>query len=202
MSATPFGKKAGPAVETPATDFEVLPPEGKGGADSSFRPGPAGSKEEAISRLIAYLMDNLVKIPGTKRRVGINPLLDVLPLFGDGAAMLISAGTILEGMRRGVPKPVLVRMGMNVLLNGVVGTLPVVGEVFAFWFRPSTRNYNLLTRHTPASGAPRRKATTGEWALVFGMVALLLIVLGAFIGIGFYLIGWLFQGLKHLLGLP
>ena len=201
MSATPFGKKSGPAVQTPAADFEVLPPEGKGGANA--RPGatgPAGSREEVFSRLIAYLMDNLIKIPGTQKRVGINPILDLLPLFGDGAAMLISAGTILEGARRGVPKPVLVRMGMNILLNGLVGTIPGVGEVFAFWFRPSSRNYQLLTQHTPAPGTPRHRATWREWAVVWGMVAALLIVLGAFIGLGFYLIGWLLHGLGHLFG--
>ena len=200
MSATPFGKKSGPAVATPTADFEVLPPEGKAGGTRPGTTGPANAKEEAFSRLIAYLMDNLIKIPGTQKRVGINPILDLLPIFGDGAAMLISAGTILEGARRGVPKPVLVRMAMNILLNGLVGTIPGVGEVFAFWFRPSSRNYQLLTQHTPAAGTPRRKATFGEWAVVFGMVALLLIVLGAFIGIGIYLIGWLFQGIGHLFG--
>ncbi len=117
MSATPFGKKPGSgAVQEPPADFEVLPPEGKGGA--SARPGVPGSREELISRLIAYVMDNLVKVPGTKARVGINPFLDLIPFVGDGAAMFISAATILEGARRGVPKVVLTRMGMNILLNG------------------------------------------------------------------------------------
>ena len=197
MSATPFGNKSGPAT----ADFEVLPPEGKGVTDASNRPGGIPrTKEEAISRLIAYLMDNLVKIPGTKARVGINPFLDMLPLVGDGAAMLISAATILEGARRGVPKPVLARMGMNILLNGLVGTIPGVGEVFAFWFKPSSRNYQLLVQHTPAPGTPKVKATAREWAVVLAMVAGLLIVLGAFIGIGFYVILWLLHGLEHLFG--
>ena len=201
MSATPFGKKSGSAVQTPAADFEVLPPEGKtGGGTQPGANGPASTREQIVSRLIAHLMDNLIKIPGTKARVGINPFLDILPLFGDGAAMLISAGTILEGARRGVPKPVLVRMAMNILLNGLVGTVPVVGEAFAFWFRPSSRNYQLLTDHTPAPGTPRRKATTREWAVVYGMVALLLIVLGAFIAVGFYLVALIFHGIGHLFG--
>ena len=203
MSATPFGNKSGSTTaQSSAADFEVLPPEGKGsGGNASARPGGVPhTKEEAISRLIAYVMDNLVKIPGTKARVGINPFLDLLPLVGDGAAMLISAATILEGARRGVPKPVLARMGANILINGLVGTIPGVGEAFAFWFKPSSRNYQLLVNHTPAPGTPRRKTTWREWAVVFGIVAVLLIVLGAFIGIGFYFVAWLVQGLKHLLG--
>ena len=140
-------------------------------------------------------MDNLVKIPGTKARVGVNPFLDLIPFVGDGAAMFISAATILEGARRGVPKVVLTRMGMNILLNGLVGTLPVVGEAFAFWFKPSSRNYQLLVQHSPAAGAPVRRNTSREWAFVIGLVALLLIVLGALVGVGFYVIAWIFHAL-------
>ncbi len=201
MAATPFVNKSGSAAQAPAADFEVLPPEGKSrpGSASSAQPGGIPrTKEEAISRLIAYVMDNLVKIPGTKARVGINPFLDLLPLVGDGAAMLISAATILEGARRGVPRPVLGRMGFNILLNGLIGTLPGVGEAFAFWFKPSSRNYQLLVQHTPAPGTPARKTTWKDWAVVFAMVAGLLIVLGAFIGVGFYLIAWLAHGIAHL----
>ncbi len=196
MSATPFGKKSGStAVQEPPADFEVLPPEGKGGA--SARPGVPGSREELISRLIAYVMDNLVKIPGTKARVGINPFLDLIPFVGDGAAMFISAATILEGARRGVPKVVLTRMGLNILLNGVVGTIPGVGEAFAFWFKPSSRNYQLLVQHSPAVGTVAPKTTAREWAFVIGLVAVLLIVLGALVGVGFFVIAWLYHALVH-----
>ncbi len=187
MSATPFAKKPGPGtVQTPPGDFEVLPPTGRG-----------GSREEVFSRLIAYVMDNLIKIPGTKARVGVNPFLDLIPFVGDGAAMFISAATILEGARRGVPKIVLTRMGLNILLNGIVGTIPGVGEAFAFWFKPSSRNYQLLVQHSPAPGTPARRNTAREWAFVVGLVALLLIVLGALIGVGFYIIAWLFHALAH-----
>ncbi len=198
MSATPFGKKSGSsAVQTPPADFEVLPPEGKAGPG---RPGVPGSRDEVISRFIAYVMDNLIKIPGTKARVGINPFLDLIPFVGDGAAMFISAATILEGARRGVPKVVLTRMGLNILLNGAIGTIPAVGEAFAFWFKPSSRNYHLLVQHTPAAGTTVRRTTGRDWMFVIGLVAVLLIILGALIGVGFYVIGWLFHGLSHGFG--
>ena len=196
MSATPFGKPSGSsAVQTPPADFEVLPPEGKAGPGG--RPGVPGSHEEIISRLIAYVMDNLIKIPGTKARVGVNPFLDLIPFVGDGAAMLVSAATIVEGARRGVPKVVLARMGLNILLNGVVGTIPAVGEAFAFWFKPSSRNYQLLVQHSPAAGAPVRRNTTRDWAFVIGLVAVLLVILGALIGVGFYVIAWIYHALTR-----
>ena len=153
-----------------------------------------------ISRLIAYVMDNLVKVPGTNARVGINPFLDLIPFVGDGAAMFISAATILEGARRGVPKIVLTRMGLNILLNGAVGTIPGVGEAFAFWFKPSSRNYQLLLQHSPAAGVAPRKTTAREWAFVIGLVAALLIVLGALVGVGFFVIAWIFHAVFHSAG--
>ena len=202
MSATPFARKSGAAVQSPADEFEVLPPEGKRGSasSSSAAGGPTGipkTKEEAISRLIAYLMDNLVKVPGTKARVGLNPFLDLLPVVGDGAAMFISAATILEGARRRVPKVVLTQMAANVLLNGLIGTIPGVGEVFAFWFKPSSRNYQLLVRHTPDAGTRARATTWREWAFVLGLIAAIMIVLGAFFAIGVFIIHAIYVALVH-----
>jgi YebC/PmpR family DNA-binding regulatory protein len=123
-------------VPPSSPEFEVLPPADKGEA----------AKHDATARFIAYLMDNVLKVPGTKARVGINPFLDLIPVLGDSAAVVISALTIIEGFRRRVPKVVLTRMGVNVLLNGLLGTIPVVGEAFSFWYKPTSRNYQLLHR--------------------------------------------------------
>ena len=154
-------------------EFEVLPPDRKGG-------------KESLPRLIAHLMDNLLKIPGTKARIGLNPFLDMLPLLGDGAAMVITATMILEGARRRIPKVVLARMAANTLLNGLVGTIPVAGEAFAFWFKPSQRNYQLLVNHTPVegTGAVAHRTTWKDTAFVFGLIAGVLILIGLFVGIG------------------
>jgi hypothetical protein len=165
-------------------EFEVLPPAGKG--------SPA--QRDAAARFIAYLMDNLLQVPGTKARVGINPFLDLIPIFGDGAAVLISALTILEGFRRKVPNVVLTRMGLNVLLNGLIGTIPVVGEAFSFWYKPTSRNYHLLQQHSSTTGAARR-STWQEWIFVLGLLALVLIGLGLFIGIGIYITFRIFHAL-------
>ena len=168
---------------TAPEEFEVLPPERKNAA----APG-----QEALSHLIAYLMDNVIKIPGLQKRVGINPLLDLIPLgFGDAAATLAQMFTILEGGRRGVPKIVLARMALNILLNGAVGTVPLVGEAFSWWYRPSSRNYQLLLKHAPQSGgvaAPPRKTSFGDYAFVFGLLAVVLVVMGMFIALGFYIL--------------
>ena len=193
MSVKPVLTKTGsPAssADTPPDHFEVLPPTDK----------RHGLQQQAMSHLIAYLMDNVLKIPGLRKRIGVNPLLDVIPVFGDGAATIIQMLTILEGARRGVPKIVLARMGTNILVNGAVGMLPVVGEAFAWWFRPSTRNYQLLLKHTPQDGgvvAPQRKGGLSDHFFVYGLLALVLIVMGVFIAVGFLLLTGVWTWFHH-----
>jgi hypothetical protein len=172
-----------PPISTP--EFEVLPP---------AKAGP-GNSNDAAARFIAYLMDHLLKVPGTKATIGINPFLDLIPVFGDGAAVVISALTIFEGFRRKVPNVVLARMGLNVLLNGLIGTIPGVGEVFSFWFKPTSRNYQLLQQHSTLAGAARRRSTWQEWSFVVGLLALVLVGLGLFIGIGIYIAFRLFHAI-------
>ena len=185
-----LSKSSVSAPGTPPDHFEVLPPgRGAGG----------GLQQQALSHLIAYLMDNVLKVPGLKKRIGVNPILDLIPGLGDGAATLIQMLTILEGARRGVPKIVLARMGTNVLLNGAIGILPGIGEAFSWWFRPSSRNYQLLLKHAPQDGAavqPRRTAA-GDYLFVFGLLALVLVVMGVFIALGFYVLGAIWHLLFH-----
>lgn len=169
-------------MAAPDPEFEVLPPDRQG--------GPA-----SLPRLIAHVMDNFLKVPGTKARIGLNPFLDLLPLIGDGAAMLITATMIVEGARRRAPKIVLARMAANTLLNGLMGTIPVVGEAFAFWFKPSQRNYHLLIKH---SDNARSKSTAGDKVYVFGLIALVLGLIGLFIGMGVYVAVHVLQWLMSL----
>ena len=174
-------------------EFEVLPPE---------RRGVGGAGSQALSQLIAYLMDNVFKVPGTRQtRVGLNPVLDLIPFgVGDTAAALVQAFTIIEAARRRVPKVVLMRMSLNVLLNGLMGVIPGVGEGVSFWYRPSSRNYNLLLKHAPLGGssaAPAPRNTLGDWAFVFALLAVMLVFVGAFIALGFYVLAAIWHAVFH-----
>ena len=189
MSAKPVTTQ-----KEPPDAFEVLPPEGKGGFN--LPPGQGGLRQQALSHLIAYLMDNIIKVPGMKKGLGLNPVLDLIPVFGDGAATIMQMLTIMEGARRGVPKIVLARMGANILVNGAVGMLPGVGEAFAWWFRPSSRNYDLMVKHAPQAGgavvAPRQ-ASAGNYLFLFGLLAVVLAVMCTFIFLGFLVIKALYH---------
>ena len=194
---------------TAPDELEVLPPGRPGTRPGGvFNTGTgtgigAGHplQQQALSYLVSYLMDNLLKVPGTqKARIGINPFLDLVPGIGDAAATVIQAVTILEAHRRNVPRIVLARMALNVLLNGFMGMIPFVGEGFAFFFKPTTRNYDLLLRHAPQSGssvAPVRRNTASDWLFVAGLLAVVVVVMCVFIAVGLYILA----ALAHLLGL-
>src|SRR6266496_4386382 len=101
-------------------EWEVLPPEDRHRRKSV----------EPIFRWVALIMDRLIRIPGVKRRLGLNPILDLVPGFGDIATAVVSVSVLVYGIRRSIPKILLGRMALNVLINEVVGIIPIVGSVF------------------------------------------------------------------------
>src|ERR1700730_742942 len=116
-------------------------------------------------------MDRLIRIPGVKKLLGLNPIVDLVPGFGDVAAALVSVSVLVYGIRRGVPKILLGRMALNVLINELVGIVPIVGSIFAFWFTANTRNYELVRQHldTPQRSTKGDKFFVG---LILGLVIL------------------------------
>jgi len=155
--------------ESKILEWEVLPPEDRHRRKSV----------EPIFKWVAMIMDRLIQIPGIKRRLGLNPILDLIPGFGDIAAGLVSVSVLAYGIRRGIPKILLGRMALNVLINEIVGIIPIVGSVFAFWFTANTRNYELVREHLDV---PRR-STKGDKmfvGIVLGLV--ILVILAGIIG--------------------
>ncbi len=135
----------------------------------------------ASADLLARMLDTVVCIPGTNIRLGLDPLIGLIPGIGDALASLIGSTILLMGVQLRVPRIVLVRMGVNVALNGAIGAIPVFGDLFSIWFKSNVQNANLLRR---ASGRGRRRATAGDWLFVTGvLVSALLLVLGAIVGI-------------------
>src|SRR3954453_15654233 len=84
---------------------------------------------EGLEKL-AWLMDQAFKIPGTPIRVGLDAIIGLLPFGGDFVTGLIQAGIVVVAMTRfKVPRPIAARMAANVLLDVVVGSIPLVGDV-------------------------------------------------------------------------
>lgn len=97
---------------------------------------PDTADEAALRRVrtVAHLMDDAVSVPGTDIRLGLDPILGVLPGAGDLLSSAVSLYIVAEAAYMGVPLTTVVKMLGNVGVDAAVGSIPVVGDVFdVFW---------------------------------------------------------------------
>jgi len=133
---------------------------------------PPLSREQEFTRLLAFILDDLIPIPGTKHRVGLDPIIGLIPGVGDTATAAFSSLILVRAVRLGVPRIVLARMAANLLLNALVGAIPGVGDLFSAWFKSNQKNYRLLTLHESRS----RVSTAGDWTFLIVLLAIILAV--------------------------
>jgi len=104
-------------------------------------------KKARTSRKISWLLDECIKVPGTNLRFGLDPLLGMFPYGGETVATIVGTVIIGEAGKKGLPVKTLIRMGGNMLLNAGVGVIPVLGDLFSFWFKSNSRNYRMLNTY-------------------------------------------------------
>jgi hypothetical protein len=121
-----------PRRETPST-----------GPKLSNEPRAVRARIEALERV----MENLFRLPGTKRGVGLDVVLDFVPVVGPTAAAVIGSYLAWEARNLGMPKSAVVRMAGNIGVDWMFGMIPFVGAVPDFFFRSNTRNLRIIKRH-------------------------------------------------------
>jgi hypothetical protein len=96
---------------------------------------------------IARLMDSEFKIPGTTFKFGLDPVIGLIPGIGNLATSAVSGMLIWTMMKHGASNNVVIRMALNLVIDAVVGAIPIIGNLFDFAFRANDRNVELLRRH-------------------------------------------------------
>jgi len=96
---------------------------------------------------IAHLFDDQFTIPGTQFKFGLDPIVNLLPFAGDAAGFLVGAGLVVTMAKHGVSRKVLILMMLNLLIDGLIGAIPLIGTVFDFYYKANTRNIELLKKH-------------------------------------------------------
>lgn len=115
-----------------------------------FRQLPMGTDPASVRQRVEALeriMERLVVIPGINRPVGLDVILDFVPLAGSTAGALIGAYLAWESRNLGMSKTSLVRMAGNIGVDWVFGLIPWIGVVPDFFFRSNTRNLRIIKRH-------------------------------------------------------
>jgi hypothetical protein len=131
-----------------------------------------------VNRL-AWLLDNSIYLPILNYRIGLEAIVGLVPGLGDLAGALMSSYIVLQALRLGVPKPILLRMLGNVTLEAVVGLIPFLGDFFDATFKANVRNVRLLNEFFAASTiqplaleAPGRGVITAVVGALLSLLAL------------------------------
>jgi hypothetical protein len=147
--------------------------EGRERLNQTLQPSRQSVKvDESLERL-SWLLDDLIRIPGLGWRFGLDALVGLIPGFGDTATSLASFYILVSAVRYRVPKITLLRMGLNIAIDYLVGSLPLVGDVFDAWWKSNQMNVALLRKRATVSADEARKGKISDWLFV----ALIILVL-------------------------
>jgi uncharacterized protein DUF4112 len=153
--------------------------------------GAVDRRTALVRRLdtLAYLLDDSIPIPGTGARFGLDAVIGLIPGIGDAAGALLSCYIVFEATRLGAGFSVLLRMLLNISIETVVGSVPLVGDLFDAGWKANDKNMRLLHRAVDAPGAARRSSLL----FVLFVAVLLLAVLAGVVA----LIWWLLHALTQ-----
>jgi hypothetical protein len=122
------------------------------------------SRAERIARIewLSSLLDTAIVVPGTPIRFGLDALIGLVPGIGDAITALLALYIVREARALGAPRILIARMLANVALDGVVGAVPVAGDLFDVAFRANRRNVALLRQHLDRAERKRQRAGKGS----------------------------------------
>jgi Domain of unknown function (DUF4112) len=124
-------------------------------------------------RQLSRLLDSAIGIPGTRFRLGLDPILGLIPGGGDMLGALLSAYIVFRAAQMGVPTESLGKMVGNILVESLLGTVPLLGDIFDVGWKANIRNVELLEAHL---GAPEPTTAANTGFIVFVLIALILVV--------------------------
>jgi hypothetical protein len=151
--------------------------------------GPITDPRVKRLRTLARALDSAVGVPGTGLRVGLDPIIGLIPGFGDFASAAMSGYIVLSAIQLGAPRTVVMRMVGNVALDTLVGTVPLLGDLFDAGWKSNNRNVALLERHLEAPLTARKSSI----ALLIVVALVLVLIAAAGVTATVLLVRWLFS---------
>lgn len=149
--------------------------------------------ERSLEQLSRW-MDGLFRIPGTGWRFGLDALVGLVPGVGDLATTAVSLYILVSGVRYRVPKVTLLRMGANIAVDYVLGSVPFVGDLFDAFWKSNQMNVELLRERATVSPGEAARARASDWLFLALIVLVLLALLVGSLAVAFWLLGQIFGG--------
>ena len=145
---------------------------------------------------LVTLLDDRFRIPGTDVRFGLDPIIGILfPGIGDAVTGTGSIGLLTLAVGRGVPRVVLWRMVLNILIDLLFGSLPIIGDIFDVAFKANRRNLELINEHE----SPQSKATAWDYlVVVIGVSVAIVSILVPLVAVFYFGFNYGPEVLEHL----
>lgn len=131
---------------------------------------------------MAWLLDASIPLPGGFR-IGLDGLLGLIPGVGDAIGGGLSGWLLYQGYKQNVPKMILARMVLNVVIDAVLGAIPVLGDIFDFFFKANLRNAQLLADYRAAPGETYRRSAVSTAIFFTGVIVIGFVVIWAVVAI-------------------
>ena len=151
---------------------------------------PVQEQRIAALRHVSRLLDSAYEVPGTKYRFGLDPIVGLVPGIGDLVSPLFTIALLWQSHDLNLPRVVQMRMLFNVVIDTVIGVVPLVGDLFDFAWKANDMNMTLLERHA----FEEHLAAVSDWLFVIGLTIALLVV-GV---VPFLFAGWALTELARL----
>jgi hypothetical protein len=145
-------------------------------AEALARPRHSRAEIEKSLDQLSRWMDGLFRVPGTGWRFGLDALVGLVPGVGDFATTAVSLYILASGVRYGVPKVTLLRMTANIAVDYLLGSVPLVGDLFDVFWKSNKMNVELLRERATRTPEGAARARAGDW-LFLAVLALGLLVL-------------------------
>ncbi len=161
------------------------------------KPATRVEVEQSLDQLSRW-MDGLFRIPGVGWRFGLDAIIGLVPGVGDLATSAVSFYILAAGVRYRVPKATLLRMGVNLAVDYLVGSVPIVGDLFDAAWKANQMNVELIRTRASVSEAEAKHGRISDWLFLGVILLALLALLVGSIVIAFYLLSLLFAGFSTL----
>ena len=145
---------------------------------------PAQEARLVVLRHLSRLLDSAFEVPGTGYRIGLDPIIGLLPGLGDLVSPVFAVFVLWQSRELGLPRVVQLRMLFNVAIDAIIGAVPVVGDAFDFAWKANDMNMALLERHAYEERPP----APGDWLFVLGIIVLVI----AIAVLPFVVVVWIF----------
>ena len=139
---------------------------------------------------LSKLMDAQFTIPGTNIKFGLDALIGLMPGVGDLSTFAISGYMLFIMAKNGASGFVLARMILNILVDAIVGAVPILGDIFDVAFKANTRNMRLMNQYYKEG-----KHKGSAWKVIIPVLVILLIIIIGVVWLAYKILSLLFNNI-------